>query len=400
MRRICFILPGTYPFPPTKGGAVEQCLKLFICENERCQRYSITVYSPYDESALKQSKALTLTTVKYIRSVSKLKYYKNPYIRAARNLYSQYFSTPYIRSVIRSLNEQEPFDLYIIEGGNYRDYYQLSNHIGSNKMVLHIHGISSPRFDPNKIFGSFIFVSQCAKDFWTRNFALKNSFVLLNGIDQAKFETVYKQEAINDLKVELGIRPDDFVLLYCGRLIEGKGVLELIRAMNQIDVEDIKLVIVGSSGFHGAGVTSFQKKVFQEAGKSGSILFTGYVDNDLIPLYYQMADVVVTPSTLEEAGSLVNIEVMASGRPLVTTSKGGNLEYVCEDGALVIDPKDGGEGFARSLRDAILSVYEHRSSLKEMGDQNKIRARSFTKENYYLCYADIIDSIIGKGAQS
>ena len=58
--------------------------------------------------------------------------------------------------------------------------------------------------------------------------------------------------------------------------------------------------------------------------------FAGAVDHDLLPLYYNAADVCVVPSHYESFG-LVAIEAMASGVPVVASRVGG-LTGTVKDG--------------------------------------------------------------------
>src|SRR5690606_23145024 len=64
------------------------------------------------------------------------------------------------------------------------------------------------------------------------DFNNKNIKTLYNGIDLNKFNCTFNSE--QNLKLNLGINQDDVVLMYVGRLVEEKGVKELISAFNNI----------------------------------------------------------------------------------------------------------------------------------------------------------------------
>src|SRR5690606_22500727 len=70
----------------------------------------------------------------------------------------------------------------------------------------------------------------------------------VNGIDTEHFNSkLISEEKKNTLKTELGIKSDDFVFIYIGRMVKDKGINELIGAfkeVNQIN-ENTKLLLVG-----------------------------------------------------------------------------------------------------------------------------------------------------------
>ena len=55
--------------------------------------------------------------------------------------------------------------------------------------------------------------------------------VLKNMIDLSKFAKNIHHEEKTQIRRNLGFSLDDFVIIYCGRIIEVKGVKELIRCV-------------------------------------------------------------------------------------------------------------------------------------------------------------------------
>ncbi len=58
------------------------------------------------------------------------------------------------------------------------------------------------------------------------------------------------------------------------------------------------------------------------------VTFTGYIDEEKLPLYYQAADVFVLPTKDLEGFGLVTIEALACGTPVLATPVGANLEIL------------------------------------------------------------------------
>ncbi len=392
MKKICFILPPLLPFPPSKGGAVETLLSLFIDENEKQRKYHITVFSIYDDQAKFLSKKYEYTDVIYIRleNIALVKYKVCNVIQKTIGVRIKQLDdyNSYILKYIK--NNIDP-DLCIVEGGYYREYINISKYIGPEKMAIHIHAVSTPRFNANKIYKSFIFVSECAKNVWQKK-EICNSYVLTNAVDESKFNTTFDSNHQIKLRNSLGLDEKDFVILYCGRLIEIKGVLELLKAVNRINDNSVKLIIVGSSNFAEATVTDYQKELLSQI--NNRIKFTGFIDNSKLPSYYKIADIVVTPSICQEAASLVNIEAMMSGKAIITTSQGGNPEYVNSSGSIMIDYSGNKNKLIDQLYENILLMINNRILVSKMAENNKIYAKSFTKQNYFENYSKIINFII------
>jgi glycosyltransferase involved in cell wall biosynthesis len=62
-------------------------------------------------------------------------------------------------------------------------------------------------------------------------------------------------------------------------------------------------------------------------GLTDNVKMLGYVENKLLPLLYNVADITVTPS-YSEGSPLVIPESLACGTPVIATNVGGNPEYL------------------------------------------------------------------------
>lgn len=393
MKKICFILPPYLPFPPVKGGAVETLLNHFVEVNEKMARYDVTVFSVYDAEAEKKASQYQHTQVVYVDR-------KNISLRKLKvcNLIQKAFQVrlnildDYNRAILTYINTHSAAELYIAEGGNYIEYANISKRVGRDKMVLHIHAVSTPHFNANNIFKSFIFVSQCSQEYWEKR-NLCEGYVLLNAVDESRFHSEMSGEDRLKMRRKLGVQLDDFLILFCGRLVEGKGVLELVKAIRETKQPKIKLVVVGSSNFAGAEITPYQKELLSFL--DDQVVFTGYVENSALPDYYRVADLVVSPSTFVEGAPLVNLEAMMCGKPVLTTSQGGIPEYANPDGVTMIDYYDDREQLTKDLAEAISKLYSEPDRLKKMGKSNSEYAQKFGKQAYFENYSHIIETIIG-----
>ena len=398
-KHIYIILPAFFPVPAVKGGAVETLVEMFIEQNEVEKKYKITVFSPYNELSQKYSEKYELTDFIYIKHTyynnkwSKLKYKVSIIFHKLIHI-RPYFLDDYHREVYNYIKKHELPEICIVEGGSATvEFKKISQIIGMDKMVLHVHYCKEKCKYEENIFSNIIFVSKFAKDTWDKQ-NNKGLYVLKNGIDIQKFAKNYTDEEIQKEREKLGFKENDFVVIFCGRLVEVKGIKELIQAILEIRYPNMKLLVVGSVSFGNAKVTEYQKEIEELASGSQKIKFTGFIHNDKIPILYHLAQVAVVPSIYEEAAGLVVMEAMASGKPMVITRSGGMPEFVVNDGCIMVN-KDK-DTLVEELKIALEKLYLDNELCIKMGKINYEASKQFDEKNYYNNFSKIIDEITEK----
>ena len=113
---------------------------------------------------------------------------------------------------------------------------------------------------------------------------------------------------------ELGL--SGVVLIYVGRLWDGKGVDLLLDAYTELrrGGKDVSLLLVGN----GPDEQRYRARAREVPG----VVFTGWQQRDRTPWYYSLADVLVFP-TLGDPNGLVVTEALAAGLPVVSQRRGG-----------------------------------------------------------------------------
>lgn len=146
------------------------------------------------------------------------------------------------------------------------------------------------------------------------------------------------------------------IILNVGTIQPRKNLGRLLSAYKAIkDTNKIphKLVIVGRKGWLSDQIFDLVK----ELDLSQSVIFTGSVPEDDLPVIYNLAELFVFPSIYEGFG-LPPLEAMACGVPVITSNV-SSIPEVVGDAALLIDPYD-----ENALREAIVNVL-HDLTLKE-----------------------------------
>lgn len=152
-------------------------------------------------------------------------------------------------------------------------------------------------------------------------------------------------------------------VLHVGTLQPRKNIPILIEAMARLtagmDDPELKLVLVGGKGW-------LYESIFRQVqalGLAERIIFTGYVPDDELPLWYNAAELLVFPSVYEGFGLPV-VEAMACGTPVIAANSSSIPEAVGEAG-LVFTPDDV-ETLVKQMT-AVLTVTDLQNKLSQHG---------------------------------
>ena len=104
------------------------------------------------------------------------------------------------------------------------------------------------------------------------------------------------------------------------------------------------------------------------------IIFTGFVPDDELPLFYNAAEVFIYPSSYEGFG-LPPLEAMSCATPVITSNL-TSIPEVTKDCAILINPFDKDE-----LASSILTLLNSESLLQEYSEKGYNNSLNFTWEN-------------------
>lgn len=201
-------------------------------------------------------------------------------------------------------------------------------------LVFHVHStergrtfgdgsevVSSIELRGAKVADMIITVSYAMKDeLISLGFPSEKIQVCYNGVDPQKYDPeAVNPEDVKKLRESYGIRDDEFMILFIGRLVPVKGVDKLIMAMPHVlqRYPNTKLVIVGLGDMQGYIKNLVDTMRLNDVVK----LNFKFISEEERILHYAACDVAVFPSLYEPFG-IVALEAMSMERPVVVGAAG------------------------------------------------------------------------------
>jgi D-inositol-3-phosphate glycosyltransferase len=210
------------------------------------------------------------------------------------------------------------------------------------------------------------------------------------GVDLELFRPHDKARA----REQIGIDPQSKLVLFVGRMEPLKGIDDLLHAIahlladHHMPCNSVSLSLIGGSAEdHPDRINAEMARLMRlrdELGLNEMVTFLGAQGQDVLPLYYSAADVVVMPSHYESFG-MVALEAMACGTPVVASDVGG-LSYTVEDGVtgfLVPDRNP------RALADRICDILNDEVFRDQLGAQARRVALRYSWQHVADCIVDV-----------
>jgi len=208
------------------------------------------------------------------------------------------------------------------------------------------------------------------KFFATRGRISPKAITVYNGINT----NVFDPESVGgNMKVELGLKEDLFIIGSIGVLEKDKGqeyLLEAIAKLKSEGVDNIVCVICGL-GPEEANL----KELVNARGLENEVLFLGYRHD--IPEIIKMLDIVAITSLTIESFSIVATEAMAMKVPVLATNVGGLPEVVDDVKTGILVPP----GDVNALCKSIKYLIKNPEARFRMGENGRDRVlKRFTLE--------------------
>lgn len=194
-----------------------------------------------------------------------------------------------------------------------------------------------------KFADEIIVLSENVQKYFMQTYGRKTRFIP-NGIERPELR---KADIITQ---QWGLEKDSYIL-FLGRIVPEKGLKYLISAFKQVKT-DKKLVIAGGA----SDTDDFMMELRNMARDDERIIFTGFVQGQVLEELYSNAYIYTLPSDLEGM-PLSLLEAMSYGNCCLVSDIAECAEVV-EDKAIVFN-----KGSIADLRDAIQRVCDDESSV-------------------------------------
>ena len=393
--KIAIICSSGLPVPAVKGGAIETLVEIICKENEVYKKLDIDVYSIYDEEAIVESKKYEKSNFIYLCKNKNYMKIRNKLVSFNRKILKLDSTYTYSKEIAKRINNS--YDKVIIEGDS-SIIIPIAKKVDKEKIYFHIHhnplSTNHNQFKKeissiNSVITVSEFISEAMKECMIPKSV--QTVILKNCTDIQKFnKSRYINERIK-LRKQYEVNDEDIVIMFSGRPVPQKGIKELLLAFKSLcsKYNNIKLLIVGNSGFGKEITTEFDKtlKDIAETIKE-KVIFTGFIHNSKMPQIHAMSDIAVIPSIYDDPAPLVVMECMASGLPIITTDSGGIPEYIGNDNCICVK-RDNSivDNLGIALEELIINK-EYRNTL---GEKAHNYAQQFNRKKFYEDFINIIE---------
>ena len=209
------------------------------------------------------------------------------------------------------------------------------------------------------------------------------------GISGDKVEVVYNglDRSADWHLAETGIRSDERIVLFLGRITMQKGPEYFLAAAKKVlsVIDDVKFVMAGSGDMMQRTI-----EMAAELGIGSKVLFTGFLRGEDVKRIYRMADLYVMPSVSEPFG-IAPLEALGHDTPVIISKQSGVSEVLLH--ALKVDFWD-----VEEIANKIIAVLKYpplQMTLRSHGnfEVRKLRWSDAAKK----CVAVYEDAMVGVG---
>ena len=192
--------------------------------------------------------------------------------------------------------------------------------------------------------------------------------VVSNPIDLSIFKPV--GEPKNKLKKEFNLANN--TIMFAGKLAREKKIDVVIRALELVkrEVKDINFAIAG----HG-GDKARLKKIAEDLHVEKEVKFMGIFDHKVLARLYCASDIFTIAST-SETQSLVLLQAMACGLPVIGVNWRALPEYINGRNGFIVEPDN-----PKEMADKIIHLFKYGDERKKLGQGGLAYVKQFSAPN-------------------
>ena len=186
------------------------------------------------------------------------------------------------------------------------------------------------------------------------------------GVGLRSFQpAVLTEQERTEIRTDLGLQPDDVMLINVGELSHRKNQEALIRSMHILNDPKLHLYICGSGSYR-----ERYEALIGELGLERNVHLLGHRSD--VSRLYVCADIFVFPS-YQEGLSAALLEAMACGLPAVCSAIRGNVDLIEDgNGGCLHAPED-----VNAIVDGIQKLADDASLRRSFGERNRIEVQQY-----------------------
>lgn len=205
---------------------------------------------------------------------------------------------------------------------------------------------------------------------------------IYNGVDTNRFHPRNKKYR-EEIRSRYGMSSKDLLLLFVSHNFRLKGLRNVVQALALIKRkrQNVKLLVIGRDR------TEPYRRLAKKAGCAEDVLFAGGVRD--LERYYTSADILVHP-TFYDPCSLVVLEALASGVPVITTRYNGAGGIITDgqEGFVLEDPRE-----VETLTEKILYLSDP-TRLQEVSIAARALAEKYPQKKSYKAMLEALKSTV------
>lgn len=347
------ILQVTHTFVPSKFGGVKVA-SYNLSKALAKKGHKVTVYTTDAD--------IGYSRLKNIREIENMDGFKVRYFKNVSNLLAYKYRLFLPRGIVQTV-KKEICNFDIIHLHDLRSFHNIVIHHYAKKYgipyVLQAHGSVLPFFQKQRLKNIFdlffshkilrdaskvIALTRTEAEQYKKMSVNKNKIEIVpNGVDLYEYENLPKR---GRFRKKYGIKDDEKIILYLGRIHKIKGLDLLVEAFADLikELDKVRLLIVGPDD----GFLSVLKKKIDDLNINDKILFTGPLFGREKLKAYVDSNVFVLASVYDTFPNSV-LEACACGVPIIVTDRCGISDFVKKIGCVVEYEKN-------QLRDAIIKT--------------------------------------------
>lgn len=258
------------------------------------------------------------------------------------------------------------------------------------KVILKLHGSLKSVVMSNNFFKKYLFKQtdlflvlsqEELNNFREAGLEKAKGFITANVVDPS----IYVPD--KEFKRKKHIPEDNLVLLYVGRFIKEKGILDLIHACRLLkeNLVDFQLICLGNGPLFEQA-----QSLTESLDLKNEIKFEGHVDESQTNCFYSNCDILILPTYHEEGFPMAVFKAAACAKPIITTKIRAAADYLTSfENCLWVEPRDPKDIYEK------IQILAHDPDLrKKLGKNNYNLVRRFSAEkitnNLYLKLISLI----------